>query len=151
MTTQLSQKLQSLYEEDYCLWIDTTIKQIRSRNFDSVDWKNLLEEIESLGKEQKNKVKSYLKQLLKHLLMYQYWQTEKLYCAEGWADEIDNFRGELEILLESKTLYNYLLSIVDETYQKARDSAIRKSKLQNLPEQCPYTIEQILAPDWLPA
>ena len=150
MTVQFLQKLPTLYEDDYCLWVDTTAQQIRERDFDAIDWENLLEEVESLGREQRNKVESYLKQLLKHLLFYQYWEAERLYCAKGWADEIDNFRGELEILLRSRTLYNYLVSILEDTYQKARRSAIRKSNLQNLPEQCPYLIEQILDADWLP-
>ena len=150
MRRQLLPRLNPLYEEDYCLWIDRTAQQIREQDFDAIDWENLLEEIESLGRGQRNKVESYLKQLLKHLLLYQYWQAEKLYCAEVWADEIDNFRGELEILIRSQTLYNYLISILKNPYQKARRSACRKSNLQNLPEQCPYTVEQILDPDWLP-
>ena len=150
MTAQLSPKLQTLYEADYCLWVDTTAEQIRERNLSAIDWENLLEEVESLGREQRNKVESYLKQLLKHLLLYQYWEAEKIYCAKGWADEIDNFRGELEILLRSKTLDNYFLAILEETYARARRSAIRKSQLPNLPDQCPYKIEKILDPDWLP-
>jgi hypothetical protein len=150
MRQQLLSKLNTLYEEDYDLWLETTAQQIREQDFAAIDWENLLEEIESLGREQKNKVESYLKQTLKHLLLYQYWEAEKLYCAEGWADEIDNFRGELEILTRSQTLGNYLVSILEDTYQKARRSACRKSKLANLPEQCPYTVEQILDPDWLP-
>jgi hypothetical protein len=150
MTPQILQKLQTLYEDDYCLWVDTTAQQIRERDFDAIDWENLLEEVESLGREQRNKLESYLNQLLKHLLFYQYWESEKLYCVKSWANEIDNFRRELEILLRSRTLSNYLLAILEDTYQKARRSAIRKSHLQNFPEQCPYNIEQILNPDWLP-
>ena len=148
--TQAPQKQPSLYEQDYCLWIDMTAQQIREQKFTIIDWKNLLEEIESLGREQRNKVESYLNQLLKHLLLYQYWEAEKCYCQAGWADEIENFRRELDILLRSKTLYNYLLSILEETYCKARRAAIRKSNLKNLPEHCPYQVEQVLDPEWLP-
>lgn len=140
----------SLYELDYAQWLEVTLQQLKTQDIDNLDWQNLIEEIEALGRDQKNKVESYLRQLLKHLLIYQYWEYEKLYCAKGWADEIENFRSELEILLRSKTLENYFLSIIEPTYQKARRAAIIKSQLTLFPETCPYTVEQILYSDWLP-
>ena len=65
-----------------------------------------MEEVEDLGRAQKNKLESYLRQLLKHLLLYQYWESERDYCEQGWIEEIDNFRAELEILVRSKTFKN---------------------------------------------
>jgi hypothetical protein len=56
------------------------------------------------------KVESYLKQLLKHLLLYQYWESEWDLCQNRWKEEIRNFRDELELRLRSKTLSNYLFN-----------------------------------------
>lgn len=56
MTTQLRRDLEELYNEDYLLWIDRTAQQIRQRNIDNLDWEHLLEEIEDLGKSQRNAV-----------------------------------------------------------------------------------------------
>ncbi len=144
--------LQSLYEQDYCLWLDITLKQIHEQDIEHLDWEHLFEEIEALGREQKNKVESYLIQLIKHLLMYQYWESEKFYCAKVWAEEIDNFRLELEILLKSKTLYNYGRTLIETTYQKAKRSAIKKTGLPAdvFPQECPYSFEEILNFDFLP-
>lgn len=152
MSIELS-TLNRLYEEDYYLWIETTVQQLQKREINNLDWEHLTEEIEALGNELKHKVKSYLKQLLIHLLLYQYWQEQKTYCASGWEDEIDNFRDELEWLLQSKSLYNYFLTIFNEVYEKARKKAIQKTKLPNLtfPETCPFTVEQVLNPDFLPS
>jgi hypothetical protein len=150
MATQLKQDLEQLYDEDYLLWIDRTAQQIRQRNIDNLDWEHLLEEIEDLGKSQRNAVESYLRQLLKHLLLYQYWIQQRDYCGQGWRDEIDNFRNELEILLRSKTLYNYAVSIFEATYQKARRSAFNKTQLDIFPSQCPYSLERVLDPEYLP-
>ena len=140
----------SLYEEDYVKWLDITLQQLQNRDIKHLDWTNLIEEVEALGSEQRHKVESYLRQLLKHLLLYQYWESEKLYCAKGWSEEIDNFRNELEILLRSKTLYNYLVSVLEVTYRKARHSAKLKSDLNIFPVNCPYSMEQVLDPDWFP-
>jgi hypothetical protein len=109
-----------------------------------------MEEVESLGCEQRHKVESYLIQLLKYFLLYQYWESEKLYCAKNWLEEIDNSRNELEILLRSKTLSNHAFSILETAYQRARRSSKTKSDLNIFPVNCPYSMEQILDPDWFP-
>jgi len=140
----------SLYEQDYVEWLDATLEQLQNRDLKDLDWTNLIEEVEALGSEQRHKVESYLRQLLKHLLLYQYWESEKAYCAKDWLEEIDDFRNELEILLRSKTLSNYTFSILETAYQRARHSAKTKSDLNIFPVNCPYSMEQILDPDWFP-
>jgi hypothetical protein len=94
-----------------------------------------------------------LRQLIKHLLLYQYWEAEKFYCAKGWIEEIDNFRSELDLLLESKVLYNHYEKVIDKIYTKARNNTIRKSELSPtiFPETCPYSLIEILNPEWLPS
>ena len=140
----------SLYEQDYVEWLDITLEQLQNRDLKHLDWTNLIEEVEALGSEQRHKVESYLRQLLKHLLLYQYWESEKAYCAKDWLEEIDDFRNELEILLRSKTLSNYTFSILETAYQRARRSSKTKSDLNIFPVNCPYSMEQILDPDWFP-
>lgn len=76
MTTTLKQEIEKLYEQDSILWLDETLKQLQERKVENLDWEHLIEEIEAWGSEQKHKLESYLKQLLKHLLLYQYWQYE---------------------------------------------------------------------------
>ncbi|MEY3403325.1 MAG: hypothetical protein RLZZ86_2941 [Cyanobacteriota bacterium] len=141
-----------IYEQDYPEWLDITLNQLQNRDLENVDWEHLIEEITALGNEQRRKVESYLRQLIKHLLLYQYWETEKSYCGKGWIEEIDNFRSELDLLLESKVLYNHCAKILDKIYIKARNNAIRKSELspEIFPENCPYSLTEILNPEWLP-
>ena len=146
----LATSLSSLYEKDYVEWLDLTLAQLQNHDLEDLDWTHLIEEVEALGSEQRHKVESYFIQLLKHLLLYQYWESEKPYCAREWLEEIDNLRNEIEILLRSKMLYNYLVSILETSYQRARHSAKTKSDLNIFPVICPYSIEQILDPDWFP-
>jgi hypothetical protein len=141
-----------LYEQDYLAWLEETAKQLRQRRTDVLDWEHLEEEIEALGNEQRHKVDSYLLKLLIHLLLYQYWPEERERCARGWQDEIGNFRVELELLLESKTLYNYFLTRIAVIYPKAVKRVRQKSQLPAaiFAESCPYSPEQILDSDFLP-
>ena len=142
----------SLYETDYMLWVETTLEQIKHRQIDKLDWDNLAEEIESLGIEFRHKVDSYLKQLLIHLLLYGYWTSEREFCGAGWRDKIDNFRDELDTLFESKTLYNFFLTRINLIYPKARKRALKKTGLSPncFPEQCPFSVEQLLDLDFYP-
>ena len=125
----MATSLSSLYEKDYVEWLDLTLAQLQNHDLKDLDWTHLIEEVEALRSEQRHKVESYLLKLLIYLLLYQYWETEKTWSDRGWKNEIDNFRLELDLLLESKVLYNYLPTVVDKNYQKARKNAIRKSQL----------------------
>ncbi|GBF78907.1 hypothetical protein AsFPU1_0298 [Aphanothece sacrum FPU1] len=152
MKTDIKIPLPDIYNTDFVLWIDETVKQLKNKDLVNLDWEHLIEEIEALGSEQRRKVRSYLKQLFIHLLLYRYWISEKERCERGWQDEIENFRDELEDLLESKTLYNYCLQEWDNMYVKARLRVIQKTGLEPsiFPIDCPFTLEQILDFDFLP-
>jgi hypothetical protein len=144
--------IKSLYEQDYFLWLEETYKMLENDQIKELDFLHLKEEIFSLGNEQRRKVDSYLRQLLIHLLLYQYWDSEKDRCAKGWQNEIDNFRFELELLLRSRTLYNYFLQEIEEIYVKSRRQAIKKSELPSnlFPESCPFSADALLDPEFLP-
>ena len=157
MTTQLAAP--TLHNQDYYLWLETTLQQLQEiievqelTFIPSLDWEHLAEEIEGLAIEQRRKGCSYLRQLFIHLLLYRYWESERAYCGNGWKVEIRNFRDELEFLLQSKTLENYLLQQFDGLYQKARKIAIDKTDLppNTFPLECPFTIDQVFNPDFLP-
>ena len=66
----------SLYELDYVLWLDHTVNCLRSGDWEGIDRLNLIEELEALGRSERRAVASLLKQILIHLLLYQYWVTE---------------------------------------------------------------------------
>lgn len=150
MTTQsLTTKV---YEQDYYLWLEITLKNLQERKLDCLDWEHLVEEIETFGNEQKRKLESYVRQLIIHLLLYKYCKQERDYCSNGWKSEIENFRDELEFLLRSKTLYNYFLQQFENVYKKARRTAITKTGLSGdiFPVDCPFSPQETLDPEYLP-
>jgi hypothetical protein len=150
--TNLKMSLPELYEKDFVLWIDQTVQQLKNHDIVNLDWEHLIEEIEALGNEQRRKVSRYLKQILIHLLLYQYWLSEKERCAKEWENELETFRDQLEDLLESKTLYNHCLNEIDKAYIKARTRVLQKTQLnpKTFPSDCPFTLEQILDFTFLP-
>jgi len=64
-------KLKTLYEEDFGLWIEQTIQQLKRRDLESLDIEHLIEELVDLGKSEKNALRGNLMILLAHLLKLQ--------------------------------------------------------------------------------
>jgi hypothetical protein len=45
-----TQNLKELYEKDFYLWVLENLKLLKNKEFELVDWENLLEEIEDMAK-----------------------------------------------------------------------------------------------------
>src|SRR5260370_17295876 len=57
-----------LYERDYYTWILEQVRALRERRVEDLDWPNLAEEIEDLGKSERRGLRSQITRLLVHLL-----------------------------------------------------------------------------------
>ena len=55
----------NLYEQDYYLWIEDVLKKIQEKRWNEMDWDNLWEEIDDMGKSQKQRLTSKLLWLFK--------------------------------------------------------------------------------------
>jgi hypothetical protein len=143
----------TLYDSDYQLWLENTINQLRQGDFQGVDWQNLLEELEDLGKSERRALESLLTRLLEHLLKLTYWQSQRDYNQAGWKKEIRNFRIQIKkILKESPSLKLYLREILQECYLDARNLLIDETELDAsiFPLEVLANLEEILDQNWLP-
>ena len=144
---------QILYDRDFYLWIQTTAKVLKERRFDDVDWENLIEEIESMGRSEKKELKSRLIVLIEHLLKLMYWEAEKAYNARGWRNTIVEQRRQISLSLEdSPSLRPLLGEMFPDCYRIARKDTLRKYQLSSdlFPTEPPFTLEDVLNPDDLP-
>ena len=144
----------TLYEQDFYLWIRTTINQLQARQFERVDLENLLEELASMGRSEKRTIENLLIQLLVHLLKLTYWTGEKARNEGHWKGEIRNFRRQIiKEVKDSPSLKPYILEIFDECYLSARKNASDRSQLSldTFPAIPIGSLEQILDEDWFPA
>ena len=153
MVAESKQRQKQLYETDYYLWVVETVKQLQNRDFEAIDWENLIEEVSDLGRREKKKLKSLLKRLIEHLLKLKYWQAEKLRNQGHWQAEIMNFRQLIQDELEdSPSLRPYLYEIYPQCYSEARKIASQRSQLSlNIfPESAIAPLDKILDENWLP-
>jgi hypothetical protein len=142
--------LKQLYELDDSQWLGETISLLRNHQFQQLDLEHLIEELEDLGKEKKNAVASLLEQVIRHLLLLQYWTKETEYNTINWQEEIYNFRTQLRRKMTAN-LRNYLEEELNYIYEDALGFVkIKTANTVIFPSQCPYSLEQLLDRDWLP-
>jgi hypothetical protein len=140
----------NLYNQDYYQWVQETIKLLEKKIFRSLDLDHLIEEIEDLALNEKQIIETNLIVVLKLLLKWQYQPEQR--SGEIKAS-IRRHRYQIrDDLKVSPSLKTYLSEIWLESYQEARLQAADETELAiaTFPEQCPYTIENILNTDYLP-
>ncbi|HAC65102.1 MAG TPA: DUF29 domain-containing protein [Cyanothece sp. UBA12306] len=149
-TSSVPIQLKKLYETDENLWLEEMIKLLRENRLEELDIDNLIEELESLSKRDKNRVVSLLRQIIIHLLLLEYWQEEYQYNHRHWQGELANFRVQLHRSLTTN-LKQYLLENKEEIYQEAVFIVIQKTglKLETFLINCPYTLEELLDQNYL--
>jgi hypothetical protein len=143
-----------LYERDYYAWTQQQAAALRARRGggNTLDYDNLAEEVEGLGKSDRRACESYITRILEHLLKLQLLGGED---ADHWRGEIAVFRTELERDLTPSlrvTLPTELCGLYKDARRRlmARYAALRAQDL--VPEQCPYTWDDVLGrgSDWVP-
>ncbi len=136
------------YEQDYYQWTQAMVKALRERDYVSLDWDNLIDEIDDMGKSQKRAIESLLMRLTEHLLKLKYWEVEKTRNTKHWRSEVVNFRILLDKRLkDSPSLKANLEEIYEDIFPGCKRSV---GELFNLPEQVELNLEQILDENWFP-
>jgi hypothetical protein len=139
-----------LYESDYLQWIQTNLQNLRNKDYERVDWENLFEEIEDMGRSERRALESNLIIVLLHLLKWQY-QPEKR--TGSWERSIIEHRRRLrKALKESPSLKSYLTNILEESYSESVKQAKAETKLplDTFSKECPYDLISILGDEFLP-
>jgi hypothetical protein len=143
-----------LYERDYYTWTQEQARALREHRTEELDWTNVAEEIEDLGKREKRALRSQLLRLLGHLLKYAFarevmWSNN----ARGWELSIRAARAEaLMYLDENPGLRPHLPQIFSSAYASARLEVMKVLRLSDsaIPEAPPWTLDEIIDDAFLP-
>ncbi|MFN5516483.1 MAG: DUF29 domain-containing protein [Cyanobacteriota bacterium] len=142
--------LAQLYDQDYDLWLTETIEVLKTGQVERLDYENLIEEIEAMGRNRKDALESNLEQLLLHLLKWRY-QPQKQ--TNSWRLSIrEHSRRLVKLLKNSPSLKPYLESVLAECYEEARERASLETELpiETFPLDLPFSQENLLNPSYLP-
>jgi hypothetical protein len=130
----------SLYEQDFYLWSEDTATKLRSGKLSEIDLDILAEEIETLGRSEKQQLENRLEVLLTHLLKRIY--LDSAYDNRGWELTIAEQRRKLRRLLkQSPSLKQYFEQVFDEIYQDALSQVKMEYNKVPFPDTCPFSHE----------
>lgn len=147
------------YDDDFHAWALAQAAHLRAAQPSEVDWENIAEEIESLGKSLQRELQSRITLVLEHLLKFQYSLNRD--PTAGWKRTLLEQRHEIADLLEqSPSLRRGIDPALDRCFTRGRKSALagfeefepdRMSDYRALlPSAIPYSVDQILDEDFLP-
>src|SRR5262245_1131213 len=136
------------YELDFYGWLVEQARHVRDGRWDAIDRDNLAEEIESLGREQFNKLESALRVLMLHMLK---WDFQPERRTRSWVLSIEAQRLELEdVLSDNPGLKPRIAEAITRGYRKARLEAARETGLDAgvFPNACPYSFDDMTTRDF---
>ena len=160
-----------LYASDAYSWAMQQADALRRRDLDAIDWDNVIEEIESVGRRERTSWESPCAQALEHLLAIEHWSEASKDALRHWAREITLFRQQMADMLDRNPgLTGQYAPMYASAWRIGRRAAIRRlteyedpamSKATQhewdrirLPRECPYDRMQVAAydpeRDWVP-
>ena len=138
------------YEDDFYQWCFEQAALLRQKRFAELDLPNIIEELESMGRSERRALTSSYRLLMFHLLK---WQFQPEMRSRSWQLTIIRERGSIEEQEDrNPSLRADAQGIVAATYPKARKDAVIETGLglDTFPAECPYTLAQLRAEDWMP-
>jgi hypothetical protein len=149
----------SNYEADVYAWSQRQGALLRRLaagervNDADLDWPNIAEEIETLGRSERAAVRSHIANIIEHLIKLQ--ASPATEPRPGWRETIGRARGEVEVLLEdSPSLRPQVPTLIAEALPKARRfAAMALERYNETPltglGSLTYSSDQVLG-DWFP-
>jgi hypothetical protein len=148
------------YDEDFVAWTEQQTEALRAAARGStnqpLDWENLAEEIEDLGRSVRRELRSQLTRIIHHLLKFQH--SPAIGPRRGWKSSMREARSDVaELLSENRSLRDELARLASE--QLSQGMRLAAWGLEDYGELEPpirahlqstvFTSEQILD-DWFP-
>jgi Domain of unknown function DUF29 len=147
--------MSDLYEEDVVLWSERQGELLRRRaagelvNDAELDWPNIAEEIQSMGRAEQDQLTNRLAILLAHLLKWRFQPDRR---SNSWRLTIlEQRRRSGRIVSRNPSLRPRLDAILVEAYGDAVLIAERETDLpgETFPSICPWTSEEAMLAEFL--
>ncbi len=142
--------MNALYETDIIAWADEQAALLRAGRLADIDIEHIVEEIEAVGKSEQRALASRMAVLLAHLLK---WQFQPQWRGSSWQRTIKEQRRAIAAHLRDTPSLKHALSNPNwwqGVWADAVTQAIKETGLDRFPDDCPWTVQQILAMDFYP-
>jgi hypothetical protein len=138
------------YDQDFYAWLVQNAQLLRNSQWQQIDSEHIAEELEAMAKSEKRELLNRLSVLLMHLLKWHYQVPKR---TRSWRNTITTQRIDIaELIEDSPSLKPQLELKLPLAYVKAKLAAEDETGIdqQHFPEQCPFTLEQVLSTAFFP-
>jgi hypothetical protein len=137
------------YETDFYAWLTEQAGHLRAKRWEALDLDNLIDELDTLGRSERNALWSHLRILLLHLLKWRYQPVRR---TRSWRGSITRARQNVARRLQQPSLRRELPAFLAEAYADARRLAADQTglPLSTFPETCEWTADQVQDLDFFP-
>jgi hypothetical protein len=137
----------SEYDTDIVVWSEHQAALLRrlaagERVNDQVDWENIVEEIESVGNEQRHAVESLLLQALLHMLKAEAWPLSR--DVPHWQAEARVFRSQARRRFAPSMRQRVDLEGIYADALRGVPETIDGQPPLPVPDVCPVTLDELL-------
>ena len=137
-----------LYDRDFASWSEQQGAALRRRAANEIDWENVAEEIESLGRSDRREIRNRLVIICEHLLKWRFQPDRR---STSWRGSIIEARSQIaDLIQESPSLSAYPATVLAVAWHRGRERAEMDTRLSDLPAACPWSAEQVLDPAFWP-
>lgn len=143
-TTALAQ----LYETDETAWLEAMADLIQRGRCDDLDYAHLEEYLGDMARRDRREVESRLATLFVHVLK---WMHQPEHRSRSWRGTLVEQRQELSRLAGRGVLRNHAAAVLGDAYAEAIErAAAAETGLteESFPHECPWTLEQLLSPEF---
>jgi hypothetical protein len=133
-----------LYDTDFYAWTREQAELLRAGKLPALDVAHIAEEIESMGRSERNQLTDWLAVLLAHLLK---WQFQPGLRGNSWRLTIrEQRRRAARLLAQNPSLGAVRDAILEDAYGDAVLMAERETGLPGItfPDACPWTFDQAM-------
>ena len=141
---------ESIEIKDFHAWCFDQAELLKSRKYEEIDINNFIEEVESMGRHERDRLTSALRVLFMHLLKYIYQPTHR---SKSWLLSIKEQRSQVKWLLDdSPSLDSCFDKCCAKAYYRARIEASDETglSLKTFPKTIPFEVKDALKAGWLP-
>jgi len=136
-----------LYDRDVLAWSEHQAgllrRLARGERVNEVDWEHVVEEIEDVGRSELNAVRSYLRQMLVHLLKLSGWPDSP--SANHWRGELVGFQKDaLQRFGPSMRQRIDLARLYADALEQLDPIQYDCTAPLPWPADCPFTLDQLL-------
>ena len=157
----------SLYDRDGFAWAKQQAEALRRRDLEAIDWHNVIEEIESVGRAGRGTWVANCAGALERMLLVEHWTSPGVADLRGWQKEIRAFQLEMASAIDDNpSLQGEYAEMLTQAWRRGRREAVdrlaehfpdkagalddrpdERAANAGLPEECPYLVEHVAAYD----